>query len=117
TATYLILSLDFIYLSLFYLSLFFLFFLLSPPPPSSTLFPYTTLFRSSSRRCALPFLRGHRPYRGDAFQRPRPIRTRARPAQLVASELWHRSKSSAPRARWSTGWARANCGPHRAGLV
>src|SRR5205807_9180744 len=25
-----------------------------PPPPSSTLFPYTTLFRSPSDRCAAP---------------------------------------------------------------
>src|SRR4051812_40813420 len=27
------------------------FFLMMPPPPRSTLFPYTTLFRSERRRC------------------------------------------------------------------
>src|SRR5205807_9355560 len=30
--------------------LFFLFFLMTRPPPRSTLFPYTTLFRSTGRR-------------------------------------------------------------------
>src|SRR5437660_5181185 len=34
------------------LSIFFFFFLIIPPPPRSTLFPYTTLFRSSG--CAAP---------------------------------------------------------------
>src|SRR5437762_10033145 len=34
-------------------SFFFRFFLLIPPPPRSTLFPYTTLFRSSSRSASL----------------------------------------------------------------
>src|SRR5699024_12864006 len=35
------------------------FFLLLPPPPRSTLFPYTTLFRSPRRR-QTPVLGGHR---------------------------------------------------------
>src|SRR5438093_5692255 len=30
--------------------LLFLFFVMTPPPPRSTLFPYTTLFRSQQRR-------------------------------------------------------------------
>src|SRR5205807_7508621 len=33
----------------FFFSLYFFFFLMIRPPPRSTLFPYTTLFRSSSR--------------------------------------------------------------------
>src|SRR6266705_4368060 len=34
----------------------FFFFLKLPPPPRSTLFPYTTLFRSPQRRARMPFL-------------------------------------------------------------
>src|SRR2546428_8816019 len=34
-----------------YLSSFFFFFLMIRRPPRSTLFPYTTLFRSSVKRC------------------------------------------------------------------
>src|SRR5207253_9846900 len=58
TYTYLAYSLSFIsshhffalYLSLFLFSFPF-FFLLLRPPPRSTLFPYTTLFRSPTARC------------------------------------------------------------------
>src|SRR5205807_8002323 len=32
-----------------------IFFLLLPPPPTPTLFPYTTLFRSTTRRVAAKF--------------------------------------------------------------
>src|SRR5205085_12450651 len=39
---------------LFFVLLFFFFFLMLPPPPISTLFPYTTLFRSLLHRA------GHR---------------------------------------------------------
>src|SRR5207249_11174801 len=42
---------SFLLLLLFF---FFFFFLMIRPPPRSTLFPYTTLFRSGSRRCHLP---------------------------------------------------------------
>src|SRR5207302_10360093 len=38
-----------------YLPLFF-FLLLIPRPPRSTLFPYTTLFRSRNCRCTMPLL-------------------------------------------------------------
>src|SRR5437870_8288915 len=49
---------------------FFFFFLMIPPPPRSTLFPYTTLFRSSSRsRC---WQRGNPPSRwNSSFRRGR----------------------------------------------
>src|SRR5205823_12494403 len=39
---------------------FFFFFLMIPRPPRSTLFPYTTLFRSSRRRCILMHVGGFR---------------------------------------------------------
>src|SRR2546430_15571584 len=39
------------YLNYFYQSFLFFFFLMIRRPPRSTLFPYTTLFRSGSRRC------------------------------------------------------------------
>src|SRR5690349_23365468 len=42
-----------------------LFFLMTPPPPSSTLFPYTTLFRSHLRQPQL------RPYAVNPLHRPR----------------------------------------------
>src|SRR5207249_10160959 len=61
------------------LSVFLLLFLLSAPPPRSTLFPYTTLFRSPCRssggpgECGVPggsfvpdFLRGFRPFASPA---------------------------------------------------
>src|SRR6267143_5401336 len=46
---------------------FFFFFLMIRRPPRSTLFPYTTLFRSHSRheRHAGPQLRGHRRFRSE----------------------------------------------------
>src|SRR5205085_10187420 len=34
-----------------HLSISFFFFLMIPPPPRSTLFPYTTLFRSDAGKC------------------------------------------------------------------
>src|SRR5436190_18705887 len=52
--------------------LFFFFFLMIRRPPRSTLFPYTTLFRSSPRPAAAP--PGQRPYDGPA--RPDPARRR-----------------------------------------
>src|SRR5436190_18320488 len=51
------------------ISLFFLFFLMIRPPPRSTLFPYTTLFRSPSQHTGpredLLQLRGFRPVQAD----------------------------------------------------
>src|SRR5206468_12783059 len=38
--------LDYLSLVFFFFFFFFFFFLMIPPPPRSTLFPYTTLFRS-----------------------------------------------------------------------
>src|SRR5207302_10489351 len=52
-------------LSLFFFILFFFFFLMIRRPPRSTLFPYTTLFRS---------LRGHGPQPGGAPGRDRKAR-------------------------------------------
>src|SRR5205807_10140081 len=43
-------SLIYYFLHSYYLLFFFFFFLMIPPPPISTLFPYTTLFRSVSSR-------------------------------------------------------------------
>src|SRR6266480_6140826 len=47
------------------------FFLMSPRPPRSTLFPYTTLFRSPRRREGLAAPRGHQPRDGDQHPRRR----------------------------------------------
>src|SRR5690348_18019242 len=55
--------------------LFFFFFLMIRRPPRSTLFPYTTLFRS--RRQRQPVLRRRFGLRGDGFQAGR----EARPAR------------------------------------
>src|SRR5256885_16999268 len=51
-------------LCLFMLSVHFFFFLMMRPPPRSTLFPYTTLFRSLRRRVAGFWLYPPRLYRG-----------------------------------------------------
>src|SRR5205814_10581640 len=53
------------------LSLLSSFFLLLPPPPRSTLFPYTTLFRSP-RGCLLP----HRPIRAAQLPHTRRLHCR-----------------------------------------
>src|SRR2546430_13622764 len=42
-----------------YINFFFFFFLMIRRPPRSTLFPYTTLFRSPDITTALPILRAH----------------------------------------------------------
>src|SRR5471032_1448479 len=57
-------------------NLFFLFFLMIRRPPRSTLFPYTTLFRSRDAR-SLPH-REHGERRGDAARRGRPDRKSTR---------------------------------------
>src|SRR5260370_32618731 len=46
------------------------FFLMIRRPPRSTLFPYTTLFRSPQRRCRMPPARFW-PHLGFQFSRPR----------------------------------------------
>src|SRR2546427_12388963 len=48
-------------------SLFFFFFLMIRRPPRSTLFPYTTLFRSYSPRWIQDILRGELGFRGVVF--------------------------------------------------
>src|SRR6266511_5958933 len=45
-----VLDFDFFLFSLFWFGFFFFFFLMIRRPPRSTLFPYTTLFRSQGRR-------------------------------------------------------------------
>src|SRR5207249_8455655 len=62
-----------------------LFFCLLRPPPCSTLFPYTTLFRSRHHESlfTLPSHRGRRVAR-DGAHRPRPPRTWARSRGLQA---------------------------------
>src|SRR5205085_6804944 len=42
-----------------------------PRPPRSTLFPYTTLFRSEARRLQPPNRLGHRRVRSDRHELPR----------------------------------------------
>src|SRR5437773_8574311 len=67
--------------SLFFSSLFFFFFfLLLRPPPRSTLFPYTTLFRSRGFRRGAGRRRGHDSCLG------RPSRCAGRPRQLRSEE-------------------------------
>src|SRR5947208_6643843 len=57
---------------------------MSRPPPRSTLFPYTTLFRSQAQRTGRPF--GHRPV-GELRRRPR--RARALVRRKTGRELAH----------------------------
>src|SRR5439155_23093904 len=73
----------------------FLFFLLLPPPPRSTLFPYTTLFRSSIWSLAqlqksIDNVRRHTRQREQHIARsPRQVHSCVR----VHSEIVHRSRS------------------------
>src|SRR5205823_13295371 len=53
----------------------YLFFLLTPPPPKSTLFPYTTLFRSTTTSLPLPTASTAPPSPMPAFFRPSTRRT------------------------------------------
>src|SRR6266568_5361239 len=62
------------------LSIFFFFFLMIRRPPRSTLFPYTTLFRSASTR---PRPSGRR----WLWQRPRPSSSSVRRSEEHTSEL------------------------------
>src|SRR5206468_13118191 len=45
---------DYLFFDFLVISILFFFFLMIPPPPRSTLFPYTTLFRSPTVRLSLP---------------------------------------------------------------
>src|SRR5437868_11367479 len=67
---------------LLYLCIPFFFFLMIPPPPRSTLFPYTTLFRSL-----------HRKRRPRGWGRQRDGFVMARPGRLTASFAVRRSGS------------------------
>src|SRR5207249_10336990 len=70
------------------------FFLLTPPPPRSTLFPYTTLFRSPSDRAAARRA-SRRSSRRRAPARPRtgaPAGTRIPPARPRARSEEHTSE-------------------------
>src|SRR5687767_15996393 len=94
----------FFFIYLFFLFLFFFFFfLMIRRPPRSTLFPYTTLFRSRRRRSALD---RHPPRGSWRHLRPRPTR---HPWRLAASQpqegrgqrvsqesVSHRSPSASP---------------------
>src|SRR5687768_18600873 len=67
-------------LSIFYLSFFFL---MIRRPPRSTLFPYTTLFRSSPRRFRMP--PDHRPIAVAEYNfldRPRKLRSEEHTSEL-----------------------------------
>src|SRR5262249_62161750 len=71
------------------------FFLLIPRPPRSTLFPYTTLFRSRRRLPARGPLRDHRERAGAHEGAARPRLDRCRRGALVpARHLRHRSRRS-----------------------
>src|SRR5207244_9384054 len=74
-------------------SLFF-FFLIIPPPPRSTLFPYTTLFRSRSS----PHRSRRASRRGPGGHLPRPGSCRARwlPALCAARSEEHTSELQSP---------------------
>src|SRR3712207_8010711 len=67
----------------------FFFFLMIRRPPRSTLFPYTTLFRSST----------------SATRRP----TTSTPRRSTASRTWH------PACRPPSAWPAASCRPTRGG--
>src|SRR5690349_25065799 len=58
----------------------FFFFLMIRPPPSSTLFPYTTLFRSPQR--AAPSRAARRPRLGDPLRRRRRPRSEEHTSEL-----------------------------------
>src|SRR5207248_11187937 len=74
-------------------------FYLRPPPPRSTLFPYTTLFRSSSARDLEP-ARERGADRGAGARRPAVLLRRAGGLRLlVRPELGPRESDHVPRAR------------------
>src|SRR5215467_11174688 len=81
-----------------HLTCFFFFFLMIRRPPRSTLFPYTTLFRSPALRRALPA--GSSPPRASPARRDRPCagagarRTHARTARVR-----ERERDAKPRTR------------------
>src|SRR5215204_7180011 len=64
-----------VYLGFMFLFLFFFFFLMIRPPPRSTLFPYTTLFRSRRPALRRPPEHAHAP-RGHEARRPQRPRDR-----------------------------------------
>src|SRR5206468_12733963 len=70
-----------------YLSLFF--FLLLPPPPISTLFPYTTLFRSLQKKCSID----HSVYPLYTHRSLSILRSRNRSSKFPLS-IFHRDRKS-----------------------
>src|SRR5690606_41316815 len=80
----------------------YVFFLMTRPPPCSTLFPYTTLFRSGPlavgqhvrvRGGDLPVLGGRLPVRGVPLQGPLPGHLRAAPGGAAARHQIGRATS------------------------
>src|SRR5437867_6346539 len=79
--------------------LFFIFFLMLRRPPRSTLFPYTTLFRSRSRR-RMPSSRRGKPRRTSfcSIRRPKPSRcgSRLKPSATGPRSEEHTSELQSP---------------------
>src|SRR5206468_6531742 len=74
-------------LSVVYIHLFFFFFLTIRPPPRSTLFPYTTLFRSAPRGGACETCRADAPARPRSRASAGTVRSRGCPRRLRRSRL------------------------------
>src|SRR5713226_10341747 len=72
--------------------LFFFFFLMIRRPPRSTLFPYTTLFRS--RRCPLPRSRPHWPCGGALRRSEEHTSELQSPVHLVCRLLLEKKKNT-----------------------
>src|SRR3712207_7002693 len=67
-------------------------------PPRSTLFPYTTLFRSREQRGPAPWRCGHEPARaGGAGARAAPLAQEERRVRLRAGEGAHRAADGGDR--------------------
>src|SRR5207245_10636935 len=87
---------SFFYCHLFFrLSLLFFFFLLLPRPPRSTLFPYTTLFRSLAAIFAGLCVGRRRPGRRPPARRRRDARRRSRDRKSTRLNSSHGSISYA----------------------
>src|SRR6266704_1994193 len=93
----------FIFFSYYFFFTFFIFFLMIPRPPRSTLFPYTTLFRSHATRRAYPnaraFGRGGQAGGGRSEEHTSELQSRF---ELVCRLLLEKKKLCA-RAKWNCG--------------
>src|SRR5688572_31695230 len=74
-----------------YVNFVFVFFLMMRVPPRSTLFPYTTLFRSWARGRRAPWRRRHRNL-GPGRRRPTRLRRTGRPAPAPGRSEEHTSE-------------------------